>query len=190
MIKIGITATLEKRRDQYEAGRLRKLYKLKPCRGLSFTWMCLNRSLCWSGLVYITRGGAANGRVYPTGALCFSWTCLHYSGLSCTWTYLHFSSLCCTWTYLDYMNLCCFWTCLHYRGLYCTWTCLLHRGLVCTTGPYCAAPGRVYIITGAWAAPGRVYTTRGPRCTWVLLFIFQNRGQNRFFLIYFAFLKS
>ncbi len=49
--------------------------------------------------------------------------------------------------------------CLHYRGLCCTWTCLLHRGLVWTRGPYSAAPGRVYVTTGAWDAPGRVYTT-------------------------------
>ncbi len=38
-------------------------------------------------------------------SLCFSRTCLHYRGVSCTWTYLDSNSLCCSWT------------CLHYRGL-------------------------------------------------------------------------
>ncbi len=59
----------------------------------------------------------------------------------------------------------CSWTCLRYnRGLSCTWTC-----------PHYRCP------CFNWTC---LYNSGVPRCTWVLVFIFQNRGQSWFFIYF------
>ncbi len=126
-------------------------------QGLSCTWLCLdNRSWCrhvhiytiwvWAapGRIYTTEAFAAPRRVYVTGAwaapglvwtkrsLCWPWTCLHHSGLSCTWRGLCNRSLA-TSGYVYTKEA---WAAhgLVYTTEACTasWMCHLNRGLSCT----------------------------------------------------------